>query len=286
MNRVFVINPQARGGRARSLWQGLRTTVGPKERVEHFGDPSGLVGQSFDEWVVVGGDGSVQRAVEVLMQAKDAGRLERLPVLRVLPLGTGGDYAKGLLAGEPVPADLGRVSLAASAGGAARYFANVASVGFSAQVAEAKERNPSWIPRGLAYLAPTLLQLRRAKPIELSVRSEDFRFEGRAWAVLICKGRWAGGGMRFGVDVGLSDGKFEVGIVEDFSVLELLSKLPQLYLGGLRAQPGVIKARQAQLVIEAARPLSMDLDGEPLTTSRADFGIVPASSSGLRVCRY
>ena len=148
MKRVFVINPEARGGRAGSLWKDLRPKALSDGDAEHFGDPGVLVGQSFDEWVVVGGDGSVQRAVEVLMRAKDDGRIERLPVLRVLPMGTGGDYSRSLSLSDPVPADLGRVQAA----GMTRYFANVASVGFSAQVAEAKERNPAWLPRGLAYL--------------------------------------------------------------------------------------------------------------------------------------
>ncbi len=282
MKRVFVINPEARGGRAGSLWNNLRSKALSEGDAEHFGDPGVLVGQSFDEWVVVGGDGSVQRAVEVLMRAKDDGRIERLPVLRVLPMGTGGDYSRSLSLSDPVPADLGRVQAA----GMTRYFANVASVGFSAQVAEAKERNPAWLPRGLAYLAPTLLELSSARPVELSVRSEDFSFEGRAWAVFICKGRWAGGGMRFGVDVALSDGTFEVGIVEDFSALELVRKLPQLYAGGLKAQPGVRKFCSSKLVVEAASRLAMDLDGEPLSAGCADFEVVPASGSGLRVCRF
>ena len=285
MKRVFVINPDARGGRAGGLWKTMRAGVLGGAH-EHLGDPAALLSQGFDEWVVVGGDGSVQRAVEVLMQARGIELIERLPSLRVLPLGTGGDYARSLSMSEPKPADLGRVVLGLEPNGPVRYFANVASVGLSAQEAEAKEQNPAWVPRPLAYLLPTITQLRHARPRELSVQAEGFGFEGRAWAVFICKGRWAGGGMRFGVDVELADGEFEVGIVEDFSIPLLLGKLPQLYAGGLALQPGVRKFRSSRIVIEADGVLPMDLDGEPVQACRALFECVPALESGFRVARF
>lgn len=289
VKRVFVINPEARGGRARSLWEGLKFQVMSGGDTEHWGDPGGLVGQSFDEWVVVGGDGSVHRAVEVLMRARELGQIRELPVLRVLSLGTGGDYAKSLAEGSPASVDVGCVGVGrVGVGEVTRHFANVASVGFSAQVAEAKEQNPAWLPRPLAYLAPTLSQLRHARPIGVSVSGDGFSFSGPIWAILICKGRFAGGGMRFGVDVRLDDGKFEVGIVEAMPVPTLLAKLPQLYVGGLGAQPRVIKLRTSRLLVEGLHEsmIPMDLDGEPLHASRAVFEVIPAAASGLRVCRF
>jgi diacylglycerol kinase family enzyme len=183
------------------------------------------------------------------------------------------------------PADAGRVVLD---GGEPRYFINVASVGFSARVAEAKGRMPSWIPRSLAYLLPTLLELPRAAPTRLRLTAAGAALEGQAWAVFICNGRFAGGGMRFGADARLDDGRFEVSWIEGISALGVLRKLPQVYSSrGLVEQPGVRKLEASDLVIEAPTggSLLLDLDGEPTSAARAEFAILPAEEIGLHVRR-
>ncbi len=293
MARVFILNPNARQGRLTRDWQAwkrrhLSNQPGGQQEPEHWGPPEELVSQGFDEWVVVGGDGSLQRAIHVLLSAHARGAIQKLPLISVLAMGTGADFVRSLgpvsAGGESV--DAGRVVLD---GGEPRYFINVASAGFSARVAEAKERMPAWIPRGLAYLVPTLLELPHAAPTQMRLLAPGTRTEGRAWAVFICNGSHAGGGMRFGANARLDDGLFEVTWVEDLPVYGVLLRLPQVYSRlGLVEQKGVRKLDLPALTLEAPAgvTLLMDLDGEPVLAQRAEFAIIPAAATGLRMRRF
>lgn len=253
----------------------------------HGGPPQELLSQDFDEWVLVGGDGTLQWAIEALAQAEWRDR--RPPLLSLLPWGTGSDYSRSLPRnGSELPVDVGRIQVDDSK---THHFINVSSVGFSARVARAKEEQRGVqrvLPRSLAYLFPTLLELPAARPIQMALTSPQLQSNreicGPCWAVFVCKGQWAGGGMHFATDVQLSDGFFEVIWVESMSALKLLQKLPQVYQGGLAPQPGIQKFRLSELTLTSSEaPFEWDIDGETFQGSRLQYSLLPSKVTGLRI---
>lgn len=297
MKRLFIINAKAGGGRALRSWRSVRerfaselesgSTVewypqSPQEfaaRVQEFA--------SFDEWIVWGGDGTLNAAINGLFRIRDSGVGTELtlPMIRLAGGGSGSDYFRSLPeSGAPVPVDAVCVTIDASE---RRYFLNMASAGLSARVAAAKGRLPSWMPRALCYALPTLSEVWGARPFEAELRVPGSGpVAGQLWGVFLSKGCYAGGGMRFGAEVRLDDGHLEVSWVEDQSPLSILFNLPRLYGRGLKDQPGVRKFRASEVELNFRKPQPIEFDGETTRATRLHFEVLSAAETGLRVGRF
>jgi len=296
MKRLFIINAKAGGGRALQSWRSHRERFAaefesgsavewipssPEEflaRVSEF--------RSFGEWVIWGGDGTLNASINGLLRARDSGTAAdvQIPVVRVAGAGSGSDYFRSLPIGDPVPVDAVRVTID---GAERRYFLNMASVGLSARVAAAKGRLPSWMPRSLCYALPTVSEVWGARPFEAELRVPGAEaWSGAAWGVFLSKGRYAGEGMRFASEVRLDDGLLEVSWVEDQSPLSILFKLPTLYGAGLRSEPGVRKLRASEVELSFREPQPLEFDGEPTRATRLRFEVLSVVKIGLKVGRF
>lgn len=297
MKRLFIINAKAGGGRALQSWRSARERFAsefkngsaeewiPASAVEFLNRISEF--RSFEEWVIWGGDGTLNAATNGLLRARDSGAGSELPlpVLRVAGAGTGSDYFRSLPEdGDPVHVDAVCVTID---GRDRRYFLNMASVGLSARVAAAKGRLPSWMPRALCYAFPTFSEVWGARPFEAELRVPGSEpVTGQVWGVFLSKGRYAGRGMRFGSEVLLDDGHLEVSWVEDQSPLSIVLKMPSLYGAGLRSEPGVRKFRVSEAELVFLEPQPIECDGEPTRASRLHFEVLSAAETGLRVGRF
>ena len=131
--------------------------------------------------VVAGGDGTVSEVVTGLMASGLAGQVE----LGVLPLGTGGDFARGLgiprdpeaaarqLAdAKPRPIDAGRVRYVGRDGAVTEsFFVNTTTYGISGLVVDLVEQATAKVPGTLAFLVGTLRALARyrVQPVRIAV---------------------------------------------------------------------------------------------------------------------
>ena len=59
--------------------------------------------------------------------------------------------------------------------------------------------------------------------------------------------------------------------------LDFLTTAPKLYNGKYLSHPKVDDARSATVEIDAAEPLPIEVDGEPIGTTPARFEVVPAA---------
>jgi diacylglycerol kinase family enzyme len=95
--------------------------------------------------------------------------------------------------------------------------------------------------------------------------------------VIVANGRWHGGGMKLAPDARQDDGLFDVVLIGDVNKLDFLTTAPKLYSGKYLAHPKVELLRSSSLAIDAAEPLPLEVDGEPIGTTPARFEIVPAA---------
>jgi YegS/Rv2252/BmrU family lipid kinase len=233
---------------------------------------------------VVGGDGTVNEVVNALA---DGGEIA------VLPSGTGQDFARTygipgnfddavrvVLDGAVRTIDLGLVSYE---GGADRYFANVGSAGMSGAVARrANAMTKRFGGRATFFYALTrefLAWQNTAVTVELD---DGVRLEGLMHDVIVANGRYHGGGMKLAPEARQDDGLFEVVTIGDVTKPDFVTTAPKLYSGRYLAHPKVELLRSATVTIEAAVPLPLEVDGEPIGTTPARFEIVP-SALRLRV---
>jgi YegS/Rv2252/BmrU family lipid kinase len=296
---LIIVNPRSRGGRTGRLWPDLeRRLRGILGRFDW--EPTGAVRDAeriaaeaaragVERIVVAGGDGTVSEVVTGLMASGLAGQVE----LGVLPLGTGGDFARGLgiprdpgaaarqLAGaKPRPIDAGRVRYVGRDGAATEsFFVNTATYGISGLVVDLVERATAKVPGPLAFLIGTLRALAqyRVQPVRIAVDGEVF-FEGPLVLATASNGEWFGGGMHLAPRARIDDGLLDVVVVPEMPVPSLVRRLPRLYRGTHLEVEGV-SFRQGRVVeVEPlAGDVPIEVDGEPLGRVPLRVEVVPGA---------
>jgi diacylglycerol kinase family enzyme len=102
--------------------------------------------------------------------------------------------------------------------------------------------------------------------------------------VIVANGRWHGGGMKLAPEAEPDDGLFDVILIGDVTKADFVTTSPKLYSGKYVAHPKVEVLRSGTVVVDAPRPLPVELDGEPSGTTPARFEVVPGAL-GVRVPR-
>lgn len=284
---LILVNPAAGGGRAARVARSLGTTPGSmvvadsRERMRELA--AGASATGHDRVVVVGGDGSVQDAVNGLL---GGGR----PVpLGIVPAGSGNDLARSL--GLPRDAQaalelaLGDLLTTVDAAlartpTAARWFVSAAGVGFDAQVAAALARRPPAARLGsLGYLLTTLAELRRYRNVRLALRFEtpegELQIEQTCLFAAVANGPYYGGGMRICPEARLGDGLLDVCLVGDISRFGALREIPGIYRGAHVRNPAVSFFTVSAVQIDGGA--QAHLDGEPFGALPVRFEVVPAA---------
>ncbi|MFM8523121.1 MAG: diacylglycerol/lipid kinase family protein [Actinomycetota bacterium] len=206
--------------------------------------------------IVVGGDGMVHLAIQELAQ-KDV-------ALLLIPAGTGNDFARslGLPLNDPLAAlnqglngrasriDLGKVNN--------RYFAEILSTGFDSLVNERANRIRMKSKR--KYDLAMLLELPLFKPLAYEIELDDRRIETEAMLIAIANGASYGGGMKVCPNASLTDGLFDLMILEPVSKFELLRVFPRVFKGTHITHPRVRIERARSVTVKA--PAIAYADGE------------------------
>ncbi len=214
--------------------------------------------------------------------------------LAVIPRGTGWDFVRTYAiprkldeairvaaAGRAREIDLGRASYRSWAGGERdSYFANIASAGMSGAIAKRANESSKALGGKIAYFWSTFAVFSRWRNCDVEVAVGDETRHGRMHDVVVSNGRYFGGGMMITPDARPDDGVFDVLLIGDLSKRDLLLTLPKTYRGAHLPHPKAELLRGARVVVDAERPLPVELDGEQPGTTPARFEVVPA---GLRV---
>ena len=228
--------------------------------------------REIDLVVVGGGDGTLNAAAPALRETG-------LP-LGILPLGTANDLARTLdIKPDPVEAagviaaghlraiDLGEVN--------GRPYFNVASIGFSAELAreltaEAKQR---WGTLGYALAAAGLL--RRMRPFRAEIAHDGVVERVRTIQISVGNGRHYGGGLTVESSAVPDDGHFNVYSLEIQHWWQLLALAPYLKRGTHGTWSEVRAIRTTALEVRTRRTMAINTDGEISTQTPATFRVLP-----------
>ena len=288
----LFVNPKAGRGRAGRRFQRIKQLFVSGGIAIHVtesrsaGDLEEAVMESVNAGtqrvVVVGGDGSVQEALNGILQADASASLG------IVPAGTGNDFAKAcgipldwehatqllierLASRAPTRAiDVGRMN--------DRYFANGAGIGFDARVTRVAN-SYRWPIGDLVYLLAILRCLYDgvATP-ELEIQSEDDAWRGPVTLVSLSNGPWAGGMFHFAPMADNTDGKLNLLLVKPVSRTRILSLLPKLIQGRHMNEPDIVHKTVHAVTVKAAAAIESHLDGEvqPPQT-RFEIEVLPAA---------
>jgi lipid kinase YegS len=233
--------------------------------------------------VAGGGDGTLSEVAEAMAHiARDA---TQLPALGLLPLGTANDFATASGIPQEPSAALALIGtttarpidlLQIDGDGQTRWCANLASGGFGTDVTVQTHDGLKKMLGGLAYVITGISRVGRIEPVMARIHGEGFAWEGDFIALGIGNGRQAGGGQVLCPDALIDDGQLDLSIVPELSG-EVMGALRTLFSDGKHAalEQVAVRARLREMWIEAAQPMTLNLDGEPLQAHRFHVRCVP-----------
>jgi diacylglycerol kinase (ATP) len=278
----IILNPTAGGGRARRMSEhilvgmerrGIRAdivaTTAPREGVR-LGLEAARAG--MDLVVAAGGDGTVHETANGLLQALFQG--VDGPVLGVLPVGSGNDFAK--LVGPLddldrsldilVDGEVRRFDAAhAEWEGAEHRFINAAGTGIDVEVVRHIVRRRGRPSPGVSrYLSAVLRALVSYDPVRLRIAMDGHVVERDTMIIAVANGRCIGGSFWVCPAAEPDDGLFDICIVNRVSIPGALRALPLIMRGKHEKHPKVEMYRASQVRIEALgpEPLFFQMDGE------------------------
>ena len=301
MADLLLVNPSAGGGRAADVLPALRefaTRQGWNVQICVTENPADLAAQARmaartgrKRILVLGGDGTFQ----VLINAV-AGYPEI--VLGVIPAGGGNDLAASLnLPADPVQAaalllegeihhlDAARVR---TSDGKEWLYTGGGGVGLDAEAA----RYASGVYRNLRGRLRYILAAVRALFGFHSIRVRiDMTGSGResleatALLVGVLNTPTYGAGLRLAPGAKTDDGRLDLVLLDDLSVVEVLALLPALFSRGELRTKRVRRFSVERVRIETDRACWFHGDGELLGTTPVEISVVPRAVRVLRPAR-
>ncbi|PMB38696.1 lipid kinase [Fischerella thermalis CCMEE 5205] len=281
MNRraLLLVNRQSRQGQKRLsevmsclIEQGFELIAASAENPQHFSDVIRRYQHQVDLVIVGGGDGTLNAAVDTLVETN-------LP-LGILPLGTANDLARTLKIPNSLPEatkviangkvqriDLGEVN--------GKYFFNVASLGMSVKITQrlTKEVKRRW---GIfAYAFTALKVIWESRPFSAEIRLPDQSIKVKTVQIAIGNGRYYGGGMAVAPDAMIDDQRLDLYSLEIRHWWEIIPLLPRMRQGR-HINARNVRALQAQEIeIYTRKPRPINTDGEITTYTPAYFRVIP-----------
>jgi len=233
----------------------------------------------YDVVVAGGGDGTVNAVASGLIDA--AGMSRTSPSLAVLPLGTANDLARACgipldpfaamrlaVSGPTSLVDVGRAN--------GRHFVNVATGGFGTQVTVVTPNELKRVLGGAAYLLTGLTHFSSIRPEHGRFSGPGFAWAGAFLVLAVGNGRQAGGGHQLCPAAKLDDGLLDIHLLPQVPKEEIPEALRLLLRDGIAGvRRALVPARLPWLEIETEESLQINLDGEPLTSTRFRFEILP-----------
>ncbi|MGF1648295.1 MAG: diacylglycerol/lipid kinase family protein [Kineosporiaceae bacterium] len=325
---VVLVSPTAGRGRGETtggdVVAGLRA-AGHRVTVVDRPDPASATGatrtlldlRSHDRpeaLVVVGGDGSLHVAINVLLGtngrtgADGVADPAAVPVaLGVVPCGTGNDFAAGLgLPHDPRAAvaaidrclregvrwAVDAVHVSADPQGSAeppwdgeRWYAGVLSAGFDAVVSE-RANAMAWAQGSARYALAVARELPPYRARRYALDLDGATWEVDALLVSVANAPSYGGGMRIAPSAEVADGELEVVVIRPLSKVRFLGLFPRVYRGTHVDLPYVEVRRAKRIrvsIVDDRAPLVAYADGERLAPLPLTCEVRPAAVSLLAV---
>ena len=234
----------------------------------------------------VGGDGTVHEVVNGMLH-EDGTAVAEDAVLAVVSAGSGGDFARTFGLDRPIerlvkahlsteatmPLDVGRAEFTVDGRTEVRHFANIAEVGWGADVVRRAEKLPRFVGR-VRYLLSALAAVRAANPqqVELSLAKTDAAIN--LVELVVANGQFFGGGMKVAPRALPDDGLFNV-LAFTGGKAQVFTLTPKLYQGEHLPNPKIAEWQSPTASLAPAEPMLVEADGEVLGHTPASFAVVP-----------
>ena len=317
MNTLLIVNPQSSGGRTGRILPQLERTLSHSlegeyhiEQTREARHATRLARQAakdgYQRVVAIGGDWTLNEVINGLMQASQEDKCEKLPVLGLIPQGTGGDfrrsfaiehrldhYLRKLNEADTHSLDIGKAEFVDHQGNPKKhYFVNILSAGLGGLVDQYVEESKGGNSGKASYFMASLKAMRCSKlarlrcTVDLRV-GEGEKVDQRTFVlgsrnIAICNGRYFGGGMHVAPMAKTDDGTFEVINFSAPKRLQLAAMSRKLYDGKHLQLPHVQHFQASSIRLELIdesiqKDFLLDIDGEALGCLPLHIEVLPAA---------
>lgn len=298
---LVVVNPTAGRGRAGRRWPEIEPSIRrflPNAAIvftEGPGDATrlarGALARGVHHIVAVGGDGTVNEALNGLVEADE---VHPEAVLSPIPAGTANELCRalGLLDTPDGPfrvlgregrrrmIDMIRVECVGFDGRpVCRYGYLTAVFGAAAEISyrTSKSRYLKKLGGRFSYFAETLIVTLtyRHRPVRIAIDGGP-RQSFTLYAGLCCNAENGGGGMKLAPGASLDDGVLDLVLFEDIARRDVLLQKPSwLFEGRHIEHPKVSVHRGRRFYVESEVETLLDLDGETIGRLPATITVLP-----------
>jgi diacylglycerol kinase (ATP) len=284
----FILNPASGGGKGEKLLPllknqlkvlGLSADLALSHHPEEAREIATRSQKRGCEIIVAcGGDGTIHSLLPALVQ--------RPVALGVIPIGTANDLARNW----KIPFQLNRALLSLRSSrpkavdvirtGSGKLIAGTAGIGFDAAVVQQAE----WLRKVAGGILPFSIaffsELPRYSSTEVSLRAEDWNYDGPAWQILLTKIARYAYIFRITTSVKADNGLMDICLIPQTPNLGVITALPKLPFLGLKKLPGALFRTTPFLEIKSSPPVGIHGDGDLLGQTPETFRVIPG---GLRI---
>src|SRR5512135_255429 len=298
----IILNPVADMGNAWKIANDLRPIIAEYGNADwsgtvyptHATELSRQAGeQGYERIIAMGGDGTVHEVVNGLMQLPE----DRRPILGVVPVGSGNDFAHAIgvplqpdralahaLSGEPSNIDIGVMT---DEHGRREYFDNTLGIGFDAVVTIRSHKLP--VVRGFLMYLTAVIQtiILNHDPALMQMETDGRKWEQSNLLLTMCNGPREGGGFLIAPDAKLDDGVLHYAMIRNVSRAMMFRLVPEVMKGTHGNFKQVTLGSCKQMSVQADRPMYIHADGEIYTSfgsnlRNVSFEILPGALQVVR----
>ena len=204
--------------------------------------------------VAVGGDGMINKVVNGIVNTNN--------YFSYIPYGTGNDFDKTVT--ETLKDGINKIDLVKINN---KYFINTACFGIDADIAnDDRFVHNSLIPRKLRYNAGIVSHFIKYKPKHMQVLIDDEILEDDYSTIIVCNGRYYGGGYKVGPTSILNDGLFEVYLIGKLNKFDMAKAILSAKDGKHEENPHIRKIKTDSLFINSSILVNGNIDGEMISS--------------------
>lgn len=271
MHHVFIVNPIAGKGRALHMVKAIEARfkdfpqtyeINITEAPGHAKELASQAVANYESVRIysVGGDGTLNEVING-MAGTDV-------ELGIIPCGSGNDASRflysvtdplKLISVLPISSsllfDMGKANN--------KYFINISSVGFDAEVVLQSRKFKSFVSGSVSYALGVLLALINLKKYRLNISIDDNTpIEKDFLLSIFANGRFYGGGFKAAPNAKMDDGILDFCLVDPLSRFKILRFVSMFRKGNHEGMDEVNVIRGARATITSNLPFPVNIDGE------------------------
>ncbi len=240
------------------------------------------------KFLVLGGDGSVNGLLNILMKQKLVSPNQL--IMAAIPLGSGNDWVRThgftgeieenirtIANGIIKPHDVGRIVINREGQSIVHYFINMVGVAFDPRVVERHNKfSPGIRRKPGSYLLAILLTFLKYHGERIKLEIDGNRETVNIFNLNVAIGKFAGGGMLLAPSAKYDDGIFEIISIKSLSKWKIIRNLLKIYRGNHLRNSEMVITSGKKLMVEYEHEGLLESDGELLPSAhRFEITILP-----------